>query len=332
MSAIYSPDLPTNGRLGNQLFQIATCEGVAEKYCYGAMYPHEYTLPSEIFNHGLESFHLFPSATYLDDLPNSLSEKHYISEIPSGRVVDLRKHLAPSKLAENVHKNSYFILSGYFQSYKNFTHCEEYIRSLFEPATSIRAQISKSDPLLYGKMQRRFDAPSPEQPDSTANIASLHVRRGDYVALSQSHPLNPHPPQTMEYYGRALDFIQPRKVRVFSDDLEWCQQTFKGNEFEFMQGRTHTAGESDSSNPDFITNSHNNLKNDYAEIILMSLCDHHIIANSSFSWWGAWLNPNKNKKVVAPSNWFSPEYAASAPDIDTFNYMNDLIPSSWTII
>ena len=61
---------------------------------------------------------------------------------------------------------------------------------------------------------------------------------------------------------------------------------------------------------------------DYIELYMMSLCDHNIIANSSFSWWGAWLNENPNKKVIAPKKWFGPAYG----DIND----NDLVPETWT--
>lgn len=107
-------------------------------------------------------------------------------------------------------------------------------------------------------------------------IISLHVRRGDYV-VNPNHPL-----QSEEYYLKSLDsFPDDLPVIVFSDDPSWCkeQEMFSSDRFVI----------SENNATDF-------------DLCLMSLCQYHIIANSSFSWWGAWLA--KSKKVIAPNNWF----------------------------
>ena len=104
---------------------------------------------------------------------------------------------------------------------------------------------------------------------------SLHIRRGDYVS-------NPnHPVQPLSFYEEALSKLPKRPVIIFSDDPEWCseQELFAGDEFMISEGNT----------ADF-------------DLCLMSMCSYHIIANSSFSWWGAWLA--KSKQVIAPKNWF----------------------------
>ena len=107
------------------------------------------------------------------------------------------------------------------------------------------------------------------------DVIALHIRRGDYVS-------NPnHPSQPMEYYQRALEMLPDLDVIVFSDDSEWCkqQEIFSSDRFSISEGNTTDA-----------------------DLCLMSLCQYHVIANSSFSWWGAWLA--KSKKVIAPKNWF----------------------------
>ena len=107
------------------------------------------------------------------------------------------------------------------------------------------------------------------------DVIALHIRRGDYIS-------NPnHPSQPMEYYQRALEMLPDLDVIVFSDDAEWCkqQEIFASDRFSISEGNTTDA-----------------------DLCLMSLCQYHIIANSSFSWWGAWLA--KSKKVIAPKNWF----------------------------
>lgn len=107
---------------------------------------------------------------------------------------------------------------------------------------------------------------------------SIHVRRGDYLKYQNHHPI-----QSIEYYKESIKLIgEDKHFLIFSDDIKWCESNF-----QFLPNKT------------FITN---NL--DYEDLYLMSMCKNNIIANSSFSWWGAWLNQNKDKKVIAPSKWF----------------------------
>lgn len=125
------------------------------------------------------------------------------------------------------------------------------------------------------------------------NSIALHVRRGDYLTLQHIHPV-----QGVEYYNNAIDEIGDfEKIYVFSEDVEWCRANLKFSNIEFMKADQPAI-----------------------DILKMSKCTHNIIANSSFSWWGAWLNNNPNKKVIAPLKWFG----------DTSHYSDkDLIPSKW---
>jgi hypothetical protein len=112
----------------------------------------------------------------------------------------------------------------------------------------------------------------------SGNTCSLHVRRGDYVSKSDFHPL-----QTIEYYKNAISIIgEDTNYLIFSDDIEWCKKNLN-----FIKNKTYIDG---------------NL--DYQDLYLMSMCKNNIIANSSFSWWGSWLNSNENKQVIYPSHWF----------------------------
>jgi hypothetical protein len=112
------------------------------------------------------------------------------------------------------------------------------------------------------------------------NTCSIHVRRGDYLSLQ-----NYHTSLQLSYYENAVKYIgEDKNYLIFSDDINWCIENFN-----FIKNKT------------FISNN-----KDYEDMYLMSLCDDNIIANSSFSWWGAWLNKNKNKKVVYPKEWFGP--------------------------
>lgn len=122
---------------------------------------------------------------------------------------------------------------------------------------------------------------------------SLHIRRSDYVQKQDYHPL-----LTLNYYEEALsNFEENTQVIIFSDDPKWCktQPLFDSDRF-------------------LISESNNNM----VDMCLMTLCDYHIIANSSFSWWGAWLA--NSKKVIAPKVWFGP--AANLDD-------RDLVPEEW---
>ena len=126
----------------------------------------------------------------------------------------------------------------------------------------------------------------------TEDTISLHIRRGDYV-----HNPN-HPVQSMSYYEQALAELPELPVIIFSDDSEWCkeQELFSDDRFIVAEGNSTDC-----------------------DLCLMSLCKYHIIANSSFSWWGAWLA--NSKKVIAPKNWFGGDCAnKSAEDMSFGNF------------
>ena len=126
------------------------------------------------------------------------------------------------------------------------------------------------------------------------NTTSIHIRRGDFI----NYP-NHHPVQSLEYYNKGMELLKDKTETfvVFSDDIEWCKSNLKGDNIVYIDN-----------------------EKDYIEIYLMSLCDNNIISNSSFSWWGAWLNENNNKVVVGPNKWFG-----SAINHDT----SDILPESW---
>ena len=140
--------------------------------------------------------------------------------------------------------------------------------------------------------------PCKEMVESVDNPIALHVRRTDYVRNQANHNL-----LSLEYYQAALEqFNSDRNVIVFSDEPAWCmeQEIFSGDRFIISE------------------NEDNRI-----DLCLMSLCNDFIIANSSFSWWGAWLSSNKNKKVIAPAQWVGK--TGYTKDHDT----KDLIPDDW---
>lgn len=130
------------------------------------------------------------------------------------------------------------------------------------------------------------------------NNISLHVRRNDYVKLYPQI----HVPQELEYYKKALDMLpKDLTVVVFSDDIEWCKNNFIDDRFIFID------------------------EYDYICIYLMAKMKYHIIANSSFSWWGAWLCNINEKKIIAPKNWFGGKKKG-------FDINMNIIPNNWTRI
>tara|TARA_R110002012_G_scaffold39333_1_gene108888 strand:- start:10427 stop:11188 length:762 start_codon:yes stop_codon:yes gene_type:complete len=169
------------------------------------------------------------------------------------------------------------VINGYFQSEKYFAMHRSSILDLFGPTKKIEAYInSKYGNLLDG------------------DTCSIHVRRGDYLSLSENHPV-----LDIGYYRSAMKKLYNPKFLIFSDDIQWCRENFKGPSFTFIQEK------------------------DYIDLYIMSMCKDNIIANSSFSWWGAWLNNNPHKKVIAPKTWFGPAL--------NHNLM-DLRPKTWNLI
>lgn len=131
---------------------------------------------------------------------------------------------------------------------------------------------------------------------------SIHVRRGDYVSNAKTRQF--HGLCGLDYYCRCIKEIIIRVAKphffIFSDDFRWCRDNLKlQHPVTFIE--------------------HNRPDEDYEDLRLMSLCKHHIIANSSFSWWGAWLNPDENKIVLAPEKWFAKSTSGA----------EDIIPDRW---
>jgi hypothetical protein len=145
---------------------------------------------------------------------------------------------------------------------------------------------------------RYLEACEPHRPLVQGCIA-LHIRRGDFLINSLNHHN-----LSLKYYENALkEFPDDQNVVIFSDDPKWCkeQPLFSGDRF--------LVSESDNS---------------YVDLCLMSMCSHFIIANSTFSWWGAWLSRVKDKVVVYPSKWFGPNNADKLT--------KDLFPEEWRMI
>lgn len=184
---------------------------------------------------------------------------------------------------QKIRPNTYIL--GFFQSEKYFKSVEKYIREDFE-----FADLPDEANL---KMIRKIN--------STPSI-SLHIRRGDYVQKQRYQ--DAYATCSLDYYKRAVEHIAQKvpnpTLFIFSDDIEWVKKNLK-LPYESVYV------------------SHNTGKKSFEDMRLMSLCSHNVIANSSFSWWGAWLNKNENKIVVAPEKWFN----------DKKIVQTDVIPQDW---
>ena len=178
-------------------------------------------------------------------------------------------------------ENTY--LDGYWQSEKYFADQRNEIISAFQPGLPMPAELQEIEDKI-----------------KTTNSVSLHVRRGDYVSLKSASDFHGTP--GIAYYQKAVALLAQREKNIelfiFSDDISWCIENLKFDQpFTFISHQYAAVW----------------------DLYLMSRCRHNIIANSSFSWWAAWLNTNADKIVVAPQQWFA----------DKKMNTNDLIPRSW---
>lgn len=176
-------------------------------------------------------------------------------------------------------------LDGYWQTDKYFKDIEPLIHSEF------------SFVLPQGEKDKGIS-----KLITACTAVSLHVRRADYVTNISANKV--HGTCGLDYYDRAMKLITEKvddpHFFVFSDDPEWAKQNLR------------------NAYPTVYVD-HNGADTNYQDLRLMASCKHHIIANSSFSWWGAWLNEDPNKIVIAPKQWFS----------DVQKNTNDLIPPTW---
>jgi hypothetical protein len=138
---------------------------------------------------------------------------------------------------------------------------------------------------------------------SKVPYVAIHVRRGDYLDTVNSKIFFPLGP---DYYNNAINYFKNKfdliRFIFFSNDLTWCKQNFPGD-FEFMDESVELL--------------------DFHEFELIKLCKHQIIANSTFSWWAAWLNENEDKIVIAPEKWYT------NPRLQAKYRKGNLIPDSW---
>lgn len=123
-------------------------------------------------------------------------------------------------------------------------------------------------------------------------LTSVHVRRGDYLKFEGVHPICP-----LNYYQKSMELIGESNFIIISDDIDWCKENIKGENIYYSE-----------------------YSDEVYDLSVIKNCDNNINANSSFSWWGSWLNKNINKKIICPKIWFSEK--SNIND-------SDLIPKEW---
>ncbi|MBL8022445.1 MAG: alpha-1,2-fucosyltransferase [Leptospirales bacterium] len=274
-----------NGGLGNQMFQYAAGRRLALNL------KTDLRLDASIFEvHDLRSYALqpFPIVAALADpseiaaLLNPGFAKRLLRRTGLARQLYVREvGLSFDPAILDLADGCY--LDGYWQSEKYFKDAEQQIRADF--------QIQQDLPRAARELAREI---------IQANSISIHIRRGDYV--SDPHTNQVHGTMDASYYARAVSKVKERTESpsffVFSDDPEWVRSSFQ-------PGVPYRLVTSDWQ--------------PFVDMHLMSLCKHNIIANSSFSWWAAWLNSNVDKVVIAPAKWFRD---ASLDD-------SSIVPESW---
>lgn len=180
-------------------------------------------------------------------------------------------------------------LDGYWQSERYFSDIKEIIHQEFTVKTELSGKNIEIASAIRG----------------SESSVSLHVRRGDYVANQRTFEF--HGVCAEKYYRNCIEALYKEVTDpcffVFSDDPGWAEKNLRLDSPAYFM-------------------THNGADKGYEDLRLMSMCRHNIIANSSFSWWGAWLNTYPRKRVYCPDPWFN------APDMDT----SDLIPDTWRVM
>ncbi|HWA35375.1 MAG TPA: alpha-1,2-fucosyltransferase [Cyclobacteriaceae bacterium] len=287
------------GGLGNQLFQYAAARALADH--------HRTELKLDLYTYTRHQYRKFELTRFnITATEATRSEVHqFTGSNPVTRYVNKREnYFRCPKVFAQPHYHFYddffslpdeLYLSGYWQSERYFHPASSAIKSQF----TLRTPLDDRNASLQKKML-------------SENSVAVHVRRGDYTASGYNSFFGLIP---MSYYVNAIEKMRTDVVDpvfyIFSDDPSWCRQNFSKLNATIV---------------DF-----NPGDNAFKDMVLMSSCANNIIANSTFSWWGAWLNSNPQKKVIAPRTWFRTDYLTRKEPVYPSRLYNtkDLIPQTW---
>ena len=278
------------GGLGNQLFQYSAARSLADRLNVNlGLDTREYNADSP-FEMGLKHFNIRAELNpkgLIKHKKNGFSK--YILDIALGNHKNVYKetNLGFNNLFHSLPNKTY--LKGYWQSEKYFENNQ---KKIFKDLQIIALQSKKNI-----KISENI---------SKTNSVSLHIRRGDYVTNSAYNMK--HGTCSLDYYKKSVDFLSKSlnknfTIFAFSDDPEWVFKNLKlPMDIQFIE--------------------HNSSKKNYEDLRLMSQCNHNIIANSSFSWWGAWLNKSPKRTIISPKKWYADKNIKSI----------DIIPNNWVKI
>lgn len=278
------------GGLGNQMFQYAIARSLSIKLDCPLKLDTSWFIDQLDRKYALDEFSFSCEIVLETEKPPS-KIKNKLDRI-RGRFLKPKKMGVPLFLEKKFQVNDDFFnikepvyLQGYWQSELYFKEIESQIRKDF----CLENQLTEDRQKIATEIQAE-------------NSISVHVRRGDYITNPSANKHHGTCPADW-YHSMMQKMAEQKKAPVFfifSDDPEWAKSNLPNHwPCHFIQPS------SDGK--------------DQQDMALMSACNHHIIANSSFSWWGAWLNPNEDKTVFAPKKWFANK---------SLN-VEDLIPSGW---
>lgn len=274
-----------DGGLGNQMFQCAAAITLAQKLGVEAKFDMSFFSKKYSRAYGMDIFGIEgnPVFDFRVILYWRLRRYRKFKNIFGLNIYAEKDNFCYDEEFEKIEDNTF--IEGYFQSVKYFD--EKLIRKTFEfknPPTGLNAQAAED--IMH------------------SNSVSVHIRRGDYVQKARYQKLFNE--LTLDYYKNAQKIIE-EKVKnpvyyVFSDDISWVREHLGFKNAHYIE--------------------HNSGENSWEDMRLMSLCKHNIVANSSFSWWGAYLNSNSDKIVVGPKKWFNNEHMIT----------KDVCPPDWVLL
>ncbi len=275
------------GGLGNQMFQIFATLAYGLKHKRQIIFPYAKTSPGSVLRYTFWDTLLKPLSIF-----TTLNSKTGINNNELFKYPRLSEEGHNFQLLPNVTANS-IMLFGYFQSYKYF---DEYYSTIIK---LMRIDKQKKETMdLYNSKYFLH---------TNNKICSMHFRIGDYKNVQDCHPVMP-----IEYFDQALEELM--ETEIISRVLYFYQEC-DTEDVEQIIGTL----QSKYKHMDFIGIDHN--IPDWQQLLLMSSCHHNIIANSTFSWWGAYMNTNVGKVVLYPDVWFGPK-------LNDKN-VEDLCPLEW---
>jgi hypothetical protein len=286
------------GGLGNQMFQYAAARSLTSNGDF-IYFDHSFLEENKV---GHE--HFTPRVFELSIFENLRGKKagkrrlaFFKSNSPFYRILRFFPGPRPVYVVQSgneclefpiLSKRYQIYLDGYFQSEKYFKKIKEDLLTEFK-----FPELDQENNTVKNMMLQAL------------NPVSVHIRRGDYVnsqAINSVHGVLP-----LSYYQNAINWLLSKYAEIslfiFSEDIAWAKENFTGGNIHFIDQNTG--------------------KDSWKDMALMTWCNHHIIANSSFSWWGAWLS-RRDGEVIAPNRWFNPLMV-------NFN-IQDILPGNWTIL